>query len=49
MSWLEKLLLTAPQYRPAHEALSELYRLTGDAESAARHRKIAGSLPKDGS
>ncbi len=47
--WLEKLLLTAPHDRAAHEALSELYRLTGDSENAARHRQIAGSLPKTGS
>ena len=47
--WLEKLLLIAPKYRPAHEALSELYRLTGEPENAARHRQIAGSLPKEDS
>jgi predicted Zn-dependent protease len=45
--WLEKLLLIDPQYRPAHEALSDLYRLTGDPEKSGRHREIAGSLPQD--
>ncbi|HEY3968854.1 MAG TPA: tetratricopeptide repeat protein [Planctomycetaceae bacterium] len=44
--WLEKLLLTAPNDRAAHEALGELYRLTGDPENATRHRQIAGGLPK---
>jgi tetratricopeptide (TPR) repeat protein len=47
--WLEKLLLIDPQYRPAHEALSDLYQLTGEAENAARHRQIAASLPPPGS
>lgn len=46
--WLEKLLLISPSYRPAHEALVELYRLTGDIQKAAEHQKTVDDLSQAG-
>jgi tetratricopeptide (TPR) repeat protein len=35
--WYETLLHIAPGYAPAHEALADLYRLTGDVKLAEYH------------
>jgi tetratricopeptide (TPR) repeat protein len=39
--WYDTLLKIAPEYGPAHEALADLYRLTGDADLAERHAGFA--------
>lgn len=42
--WYENLLLVAPNYLPAHEALVDLYRQTGDERRAESH---AGFVRRD--
>lgn len=44
--WYQHLLLVAPDYLPAHRALAELYRLTGDEVLADHHANCASGNPQ---
>jgi Tfp pilus assembly protein PilF len=39
--WLLSALSLAPDYRPAHAALADVYRREGDETRAAEHRRRA--------
>ncbi len=41
LRWLGRALKEDPDYAPAHEALAEYYRSTGERALAARHRELA--------
>jgi predicted Zn-dependent protease len=45
VSLLESVLKTSPNYAPAHLALASHYEKQGQAELAARHRRLAGKGP----
>ncbi|HZT81079.1 MAG TPA: tetratricopeptide repeat protein [Gemmataceae bacterium] len=44
--WLQQALKEDPGYRPAHEALADLYQRTGNPGLAARHREQARSAAR---
>ena len=48
LRWLESALAKAPLHAATHQALAEYYERAGDAERAARHRRLAGGEPAEG-
>ncbi len=43
--WYEAVLQIAPNYRPAHRALADLYQSLGDSKLAAAHTTLAADAP----